>query len=89
MRHVGHSISCVTIQALKFFLMWTHNHEVRTDTEFLVRGSAFRRFYPGAMIHVRDADAINVRRAAGKTLLNPLQEYLGRSTLAHRADTQE
>src|SRR4029077_13054540 len=74
MRHVGHSIRCVTIQALKFFLMWTDNHQVRANVELMTAGAIFRRF-PSAEIHVRDADALNVRRAAGKAVLNPLQEY--------------
>jgi hypothetical protein len=30
---------------------------------------------PGAEIHVRDADAINLRRSSGKAALHPAQEY--------------
>src|SRR6516164_11298223 len=75
MRHVGHSIRSVAIEPLKLVLMRTHNHQVRTDVELLARGSAFRRFHPGATIHVRDADAINARGPAGQAVLNPVQEY--------------
>src|SRR6516164_8916666 len=75
MRHVGHSIRSVAIEPLKLVLMRTHNHQVRTDMELLARGSAFRRFHPGATIHVRDADAINAWRSAGQAVLNPVQEY--------------
>src|SRR5258707_10803442 len=74
MRHVGHSVRCVTIESLKLVLIWTHNHQVRTNMELMTRGPIFRRF-PEAEIHVRDADAINVRRAAGKAVLHPAQKY--------------
>src|SRR6516225_7377048 len=75
MRHVGHSLRSVAIEPLKLVLMRTYNHQVRTDMELLARGSAFRRFHPGATIHVRDADAINARGPAGQAVLNPVQEY--------------
>src|ERR1700741_2573766 len=50
--------------------MGTDNHQVRANVELM---AIFRRF-PGAEIHVRDTDAINVRRAAGKAVLHPAQE---------------
>src|ERR1700756_2429281 len=74
MRHVGHSVRCVTIESLKLVLIWTHNHQVRTNMELMTMGPIFRRF-PEAEIHVRDADAINLRRSAGKAVLHPAQKY--------------
>src|ERR1700751_5306702 len=73
MRKEGHSVRCVTIQSLKFLWMGTNNHQVRANVEVMAR-AAFRRF-PRAEIHVRDADAVNVRLAAGKAVLHPAQEY--------------
>src|SRR5580704_3305040 len=74
MRHVGHSVRCVAIESLKFVLIGTDNHQVRANVELMAGGAIFRRF-PSAEIHVRDADAINVWRAAGKAVLHPPQEY--------------
>src|ERR1700739_1265980 len=74
MRHIGHSVRCVTIESLKFVLIGTDNHQVWANVELMARGSSFRRF-PEAEIHVRDADAINVRRPAGKAVLHPAQKY--------------
>src|SRR5260370_41771422 len=74
MRYVGHSVRCVTIESLKLVLIGNDNHQVRANVELMAGGAIFRRF-PGAEIHVRDADAINVRRAAGKAVLDPAQEY--------------
>src|SRR4029077_4683044 len=74
MRHVGHSVRCVTIESLKFVLIGTDNHQVWANVELMAGGGIFRRF-PGAEIHIRDADAIDVRRAAGKAVLDPAQEY--------------
>ena len=54
--------------------MGTDNHQVRANVELMAGGAIFRRF-AGAEIHIRDADAINVRRAAGKAVLDPTQEY--------------
>jgi len=71
MCHIGHSVCCVTIESLKFLLVGTDNHQVWANVEFM---TIFRRF-PEAEIHVRDADAPNMRRAAGKAVLHPLQEY--------------
>src|SRR5712664_1256514 len=73
MRHVGHSVRWITIESLTFVLTGTDNHQVRANVELMARGTIFR--LPGAKIHVRDADAINVRRAAGKAVLHPPQEY--------------
>jgi hypothetical protein len=73
MRDVGHSIRWITIQFLKIVLMGTDDHHVRTDVELMVRGPIFR--LPRAEIHVRDADAINLRRSAGEAILYPAQEY--------------
>src|SRR6516225_11806249 len=73
MSHVGHSVRCVTIESLKFVLIGTDNHQVWANVE-LMAGAIFHRF-PGAEIHVRDAHAINVRRAAGKAVLHPPQKY--------------
>jgi DNA-binding transcriptional LysR family regulator len=39
----------------------------------MARGTIFR--LPGAEIRIRDADPINLRRAAGKALLHPVREY--------------
>src|ERR1700758_973449 len=72
MRHVGHSVRCITIESLKFVLIGTDNHQVWANVELMAGRTIFRRF-PGAEIHVRDADAINVRRAARKAILHPLQ----------------
>src|SRR6266849_3545074 len=73
MRHVGHSVRWITIESLKIVLTGTDNHQVRANVELMARETIFR--LPGAEIHVGDADAINVRRAAGKAVLNPVQEY--------------
>src|ERR1700751_6378524 len=73
MRHVGHSVRWIMIEALKIVLMGTYYHQVWADVEFMARGSIFR--LPGAEIHVRDADAINVRSATGNAVLYPAQEY--------------
>ena len=54
--------------------MRTHNHQVRTDVELVVSGSAFHRFHPSANIHIRDTDAIDARRAPGEAVLKPAQE---------------
>src|SRR5260370_13190816 len=74
MCHVGHSVRWVTIESLKFILMGTDNHQVRANVELMAGGTIFRRF-PGAEIHIRDADAINARRAAGEAVLHPAQRY--------------
>src|SRR5262245_23815330 len=74
MRHVGHSVRSVTIECVKFVLTGTDNHQVWANVELMGRGTILRRF-PEAEIHVRDADAINVRRAAGKAVQHPAQEY--------------
>src|SRR5580698_4068737 len=52
--------------------MGTDNHQVWANVG-LMAGSLRR--LPGAEIHVRNADAINVRRAAGNAVLYPAQEY--------------
>src|SRR5260370_14377 len=69
---VGHSMRWIAIEPLKIVLIWTHNHQVRTNMELL---APFPRFRPSATVHVRNADAIDVRRAAGQAVLHPLQEY--------------
>src|SRR6201993_309030 len=74
MRDVGHSIRCVSIESLKFVLVGADNHQVGANVELMAGGAIFCRF-PSAEIHVRDADAINVRRAAGQAVLHPPQEY--------------
>jgi hypothetical protein len=74
MRHVGHPVRPVSIERLELVLMRTHNHQVRTDVELPVSGSAFHRFHPSANIHIRDSDAIDARRAPGAAVLNPAQE---------------
>src|SRR5258708_17743576 len=73
MRHVGHSVRWITIESLKIVLMLIDNHQVRANVELTARGTIFR--LPSAEIHIRDADAINLRRAAGKAVLHPAQEY--------------
>src|ERR1700722_6117638 len=73
MRHVGHTIRWITIDSLKLVLMGTDDHQVRANVELMARGTIFR--LPGAEIHVRDADAINLRRSASKAVLAPAQEY--------------
>jgi hypothetical protein len=73
MRHVGHTIRWITIDSLKIVLMGTDNHQVRANVELMARGPIFR--LPGAEIHVRDADAIDLRRSAGKAVLHPTQKY--------------
>jgi hypothetical protein len=73
MRHVGHTIRWITIEPLKLVLIWAHYHDVRANVELMARGTLFR--LPSANVHVRDADAINLRRSAGKAVLNPTQEY--------------
>ena len=72
MSHVGHSIQWITIESLKIVLMGADNHQVRANVKLMAGGTIFR--LPGAEIHVRDADAINLRRAAGKAVLHPAQE---------------
>src|SRR6476469_8721123 len=74
MRHVGHSVCCVTIELSKFVLIGTDNHQVRTNVELMAGGRNFTRF-PSPEIHVRNTHALNVRRAAGKAVLHPAQEY--------------
>jgi hypothetical protein len=69
--------------------MRTHNHQVRTDVELMVSRSAFHRFHPSANMRIRDTYAIDTRRATGEAVLKPAQEDRGRSTPAHRADSQE
>ena len=73
MRHVGHTIRRIAIESLKIVLMGTHNHQVRANVEFRTRGVMLR--LPGAEIHVRDADAIDLRGAAGEAVLDPTQKY--------------
>jgi hypothetical protein len=73
MRHVGHAIRWITIDSLKIVLMGTDNHQVRANVEFMGGGTIFR--LPSAEIHVRDADAINLRCSADKAVLRPAQEY--------------
>src|SRR5258708_39733690 len=73
MRHVGHTIRWITIDSMKIVLMGTDNHQVRAYVELMVRGTIFR--LPSAEIHVRDADAIDLRRSAGKAVLHPAQEH--------------
>src|SRR5580693_9475969 len=72
MGHVGHSVRWITVESLKITLAGTDNHQVRANVELMAGGSIFR--LPGAEIHVRDAAAINVRRATGKAVLHPVQE---------------
>src|SRR5260370_31136039 len=71
MRHVGHPVRPVPIEPLELILARTHNHQVRTDVELVVSGSAV---HPSAGIHIRDADAIDVRRTPGAAALNPAEE---------------
>src|SRR5258708_36780513 len=73
MRHVGHSVRWITIESLIIVLTGTDNHQVRANVELMARETIFR--LPGTEIHVRDADAINVRRAPGKAVLHPVQDY--------------
>ena len=61
------------IHSLKIVLMRTDNHQVRANVELTTGRTIFR--LPGAKIHVRDADAINLRCSAGKAVLDPAQEY--------------
>src|ERR1700746_866696 len=72
MRHVGHSVRWITIESLKIVLMGTDNHQVRANVEFMARRTICR--LPSAEIHVRDADTIDLRRAAGKAVLYPVHE---------------
>ena len=71
MGHVGHPIRRVAIEPLELVLARTHDHQVGTDVEFLISGSAFR---PGAHIHICDANSIRAWRAPGTAVLNPAQE---------------
>jgi hypothetical protein len=48
MRHVGHSVRCVTIESLKFVWIGTDNHQMWANVE-LMPGATLRRF-PGAEI---------------------------------------
>src|ERR1700722_20399052 len=73
MRHVRHSVRWITIELLKIVLMGTDNHQVWANVEFMARGTIFR--LPGAEIHIRDADAIDLRCPAGEAVLHPAQEY--------------
>src|ERR1700758_2292941 len=73
MRHVRHAVRWIMIHSLKIVLVRTNNHQVRANVEFMAGGTIFR--LPGAEIHVRDADAINLRRSAGKAVLHPAQKY--------------
>ena len=73
MRHVRHAVRWIMIHSLKIVLMRTDNHQVRANVELMTGGTIFR--LPGAEIHVRDADAINLRCSAGKAVLDPAQEY--------------
>ena len=52
--------------------MGTHNHQVRANVELL---APFRRFYPSAGVHVRNADPIDARRSAGQAVLYPMQKH--------------
>src|SRR5258708_26898398 len=74
MRHVGHPARRVAIELLELVLMRAHHHQVRTDVELVVRGSAFHRFHPSANIHISDANAIDARRGPGTAVLNPAHE---------------
>jgi hypothetical protein len=73
MRYIGHSVRWITSESLKFVLVGTDNHQVWANVEIMAGDAIFRKF-PEAEIHVRDTDAINVRRAAGKAVLRPLQK---------------
>jgi hypothetical protein len=72
MGHVRHSIRAVAIECLELLLMRTHDHQVWTNMVFLLI-----RMKPanGAHTHVRNADAINMRRAAAEAVLHPEQEH--------------
>ncbi len=61
------------IHSLKIVLMRTDNQQVRANVEPMTGRTIFRS--PGAEIHARDADAINLRCSAGKAVLDPAQEY--------------
>jgi hypothetical protein len=74
MNHIGHSVRWVAIESLKIVFMGTDNHQVGADVELMAGGAIFRQL-PRAKIHVRDADAINVRRTPGEAVLYPTQEY--------------
>src|ERR1700739_1530843 len=73
MSHVGHSVRWITIESPKIVLMGTDNHHVRANVEFMARRTIFR--LPGTEIHIPNADAINLRRATGKAVLHPAEEY--------------
>src|SRR5580693_8025964 len=73
MRRIGHTIRWIAIHSLKIVLMGTDNHQMRANVELMARGTIFR--LPRAEIHVRDADAIDLRRSPGKAVLHPAQEY--------------
>src|SRR5277367_2741619 len=76
MRDVRHACRAIVADGLEFFLvlMRTHDHDVRTNVEFLA--TAVPRFVwnPRADVHVSDADGGNVRSAAGETVFHPLHE---------------
>src|SRR5215469_3927039 len=56
--------------------MWGHDHDVRADVEIVIRGMSASRSirHPRADVHVSDADAFDLRRGAGETVLHPLQK---------------
>jgi hypothetical protein len=72
MHHVGHSVRWGRIQSLKIVLMGADNHQVWANVGLMA--GAFRRL-PGAEIHVRDTDTVNLRRSPGNAVLYPAQEY--------------
>lgn len=83
---VWHSIRWIAIEALKLVLIGAHNHQVGTNMELR---APFFRFRPSTSVHVRNADAIDVRRATGQTVLNPFEEYRVEATLARHGGTRE
>jgi hypothetical protein len=80
MRPVGHSVRWVPIESLKIVFMGTDDHHVWANVEIMAGRAIFRKF-PEAEIHVRDADAINVRRAARQGCPASTAEMLQRAGL--------
>src|SRR5262249_2818649 len=75
--HVRHSARTVVTQGTEFILilMRADDHDVWANVELFTSSFARLVRYPGANVHVGDADPVNVRLSPSQAVLYPLHEH--------------
>ena len=73
---VRHAVGGVTGKRLQLILMGRDDHDMWTDVEILVWRLGWRILvrYPGAHVHIGDANPVDVSRPACQAILDPLHE---------------